>query len=69
MDSTETLAAVAVEYERIGQRAGERWTYPYVDITAVDYLALLRRVPDHAGFAGYLAARAALQAERLVRPR
>jgi len=69
MESTANLALMALEYERIGQRPGERWIYPYYDITATEYLALLRRVPDHAGLLGYLAARATLLAERLVRAR
>lgn len=68
MTMTTNLALLALEYERIGQRAGERWLYPYYDMPTTDYLALLRLVPDQAGLRGYLAARATFQAERLVRP-
>jgi predicted DNA-binding WGR domain protein len=65
VNSTVNLASLAVQYERIGQLAGEQWRRPY-DMTAAAYISLLRRVPDGAGLRGYLQLVAADKADRLV---
>jgi hypothetical protein len=57
---------MAVEYDRIGQQAGERWKHPF-DMSDTEYVALLRRVPDGGGLPAYLAAIAIEDAERLRR--
>lgn len=47
--------AFAREYARIGYQPGERWPAPPKPLTPVEQLALLRRVPDGSGLAGYKA--------------
>ena len=56
--------AFAREYDRIGYRPGERWPAPPRPLTPDEQLALLRRVPDGSGLAGYLAVLAADAAKR-----
>lgn len=51
--------AFAREYARIGYQEGERWPAPPEPLTPVEQLALLRRVPDGTGLAGYKAVLAA----------
>jgi len=51
--------AFAREYARIGYREGERWPAPPQALTPAEQLALLRRVPDGSGLAGYQAVLAA----------
>jgi hypothetical protein len=46
-------AEIARQYERIGYRAGELWPAPPDHLSADDILALLRRVPDRGGLAGW----------------
>jgi hypothetical protein len=65
---TVNLAIMAVQYERIGQHAGDQWRSPD-DMTAAAYISLLRRVPDGAGLRGYLQLVADDKAKRLVTPR
>jgi hypothetical protein len=49
-------AELAREYARIGYVAGERWPAPPAELVPEQLLALLRRVPDGAGRAGWVAA-------------
>jgi len=49
-------AELARQYARIGYVAGERWPAPPSELTPAQLLALLQRVPDGAGRAGYEAA-------------
>jgi len=55
MWTSELRAALDREYERIGG-SEEQWPYPSPEPTPQEFLALLRRIPDGAGLAGYLAA-------------
>ena len=68
VNSTVNLAIMAVQYERIGQQAGDHWRTPH-DMTSEAYISLLRRVPDGTGQRGYRQLIAAEKAKRLVTPR
>lgn len=56
---TDDREAFAREYARIGYEPGELWPAPPKPLTAAEQLALLRRVPDGSGLAGYRAVLAA----------
>ena len=56
---SEDRDAFAREYARIGYQAGELWPAPPRPLTPAEQLALLRRVPDGSGLAGYKAVLAA----------
>ena len=67
MTSTANMASMAIEYGRIGQKPGEHWRRPF-DMSATEYITLLRRVPDGGGLPAYLAVVATDKATRLIRP-
>ena len=54
MWTSEQQAALDREYARVGG-SEEQWPYPSPDPTPQEFLAMLRRIPDGAGLAGYLA--------------
>jgi hypothetical protein len=57
MDWTaEQKAELAQQYVRIGHKPGERWAAPPPELSPDELLALLRKIPDGAGHAGWLAA-------------
>ena len=48
-------AEIALEYARIGYRAGELWPAPPERLSPAELVALFRRIPDDGGRAGYMA--------------
>jgi hypothetical protein len=68
MHATAQLALLSLEYERIGQHAGERWRHPY-EMSDDEYLSVLRRVPGGSGLRGYVAMLASEAGIRPVAPK
>jgi len=52
-------AESARQHERIGYQPGELWPAPPEHLSADQILELMKRVPDRAGLAGWLAVLAA----------
>jgi hypothetical protein len=52
--TAEQQAELAASYARIGYVHGELWPAPPPELSPDELLALLRRIPDGAGRAGYM---------------